>query len=221
MQIPPPFLRLPVELHLQIASCLDPKEDGSVLCLRLTTRYFYDTIAAPDHNTLLSIELTEWARQRSLYTCKFCVTGKDHLGLRQKSKFADAMLKGKTGINGSCRKNRFCADCGFEPRKPQLYQRGEARNVGGQPWVLCHRCGKLKKGREVLVAVCNDSCKVCHQTFGCSWPKGHARHCTTGLREDPPIVLRDDEHMNAPGVALDLGGFNYKSDDEYYSDSSS
>jgi hypothetical protein len=100
----PPLLRVPAELHLDIVSEFqESDEEGALATLyfRLSNRYFYNLIDKLTHDTLLFIEKTPWAVGRTLYTCKFCVR------LRCAATFAEAMLKGKTGINGGFRYKRF------------------------------------------------------------------------------------------------------------------
>ncbi|KAF1359041.1 hypothetical protein EJ07DRAFT_64580, partial [Lizonia empirigonia] len=61
----------------------------------------------PDHGTLLEIKKTDFARERSLYACKYCIR------LRHKYHFADSMLKKKYRREGASPHKRFCVDCGF------------------------------------------------------------------------------------------------------------
>jgi hypothetical protein len=55
--------------------------------------------------------------------------------LRPASKFADSMLRGKTGRNGQRRYLRFCADCGFEVWEKERYPPGTKVVVDGVIWV--------------------------------------------------------------------------------------
>ncbi|KAH7122838.1 hypothetical protein B0J11DRAFT_407795, partial [Dendryphion nanum] len=99
-----PILNLPAELHRQIISHLDGNEEFAVLNLRITNRYFHDTVPPPSHDTLLRLE--KRFNGTIGYAYKHC------LRLRPVSRFATTMLKGKTGLNGEHRSMRFCADCG-------------------------------------------------------------------------------------------------------------
>lgn len=171
LQDVPPLLRLPVELHQEIATYLLPVEDESILQLRRVNRYFFNTIAAPDHDTLLALEQTEFARTRRLYTCRYCIR------LRPKTAFGAAMLRGKRGINGTCRYLRFCVDCGFDTTKSQVYEKGTITIINGERWLWCYWCSKIKKGAEIGQPNCQDSCKACHSYHGCRWPTGTRKHC--------------------------------------------
>lgn len=163
----PPLLRLASELHLAIISFLpglkDAKDihDLALLQLRRTNRYFRSLVPPPTHDDLLSLELALF--KYSLYACKFC------LCLQSKTKFASAMLKGKTGANGTARNRRFCAECGFDTTMVGLSQRycpGTRACVNGSDWVWCKNCKFVKKWEEAK-SQCVGLCKECHDTLGC------------------------------------------------------
>ncbi|KAJ4380999.1 hypothetical protein N0V86_003346 [Didymella sp. IMI 355093] len=158
-----PLLRLSPELHLQIIAHLEEVDFMSVYKLRLSTKYFYNTISAPDPVHLLMLEDMQFSLEKSLYACKYC------LRLRPASKFAEKMLRGKTGRYGDHPCNRFCADCGFDTRKPQRYMRGTQQKVNGELWVRRIHCDEVKKGIEVGETACKEACKRCHDRYGCRW----------------------------------------------------
>ncbi|KAF2016317.1 hypothetical protein BU24DRAFT_199136 [Aaosphaeria arxii CBS 175.79] len=165
----PPLLRLPSELHLAIISFLPDLKDAkgehdlALLQLRRTNRYFRNLVPPPTHNDLLSLELA--LCKYSVYACKFC------LRLQPKTKFAYAMLKGKTGVNGKARDRRFCAECGFdttEVGQSQRYCPGTKACVNGVNWIWCKRCKIVKKGEEatsVCVGLCKECCR-CSLEYG-------------------------------------------------------
>jgi len=165
--LPPPLLRLPAELHLTIISFLPKlsdakdKHDLAILQLRQTNRYFHGLIPAPTHTDLLFLELVLY--QDSVYACKFC------LRLRPWTKFASAMLKGKTGLNGFSPEKRFCAECGFDAtliRHKERYNPGTRACVNGVDYVWCKQCKQVKQGDEAD-SVCSGLCKACYTSLGC------------------------------------------------------
>lgn len=179
----PPFLRLASELHLAIISFLpdlrDAKDedDLALLQLRRTNHYFRNLVPPPTHNDLLSLELALF--KDHVYACKFC------LCLQPMTKFASAMLKGKTGVNGKARDKRFCADCGFDTTvvgQSQRYCPGTRACVNGVDWVWCKHCKLVKKWEEAN-SMCVGLCKACYNTFGCrcSVQCGRPLHSATPL----------------------------------------
>jgi hypothetical protein len=69
---PPPFLRLPIKLHLEITSYFEVADDPAILHLAHVSRYFLQTIAEPDHQPLLRIEehpLARWANPQLFLAC--------------------------------------------------------------------------------------------------------------------------------------------------------
>jgi hypothetical protein len=190
----PPLLRLATELHLAIISFLPEfkdakdKDDLALLQLRRTNHYFRNLVPPPTHNDLLSLELA--LSKYSVYACKFC------LCLRPRTGFASAMLKGKTGVNGTARDRRFCADCGFDTTvaaKGQRYSPGARACVSGVDRIWCKHCKLVKNGEEAN-SVCVGLCKACFNTFGCwCWSKcGRPLDSTTPLR---PMALRPPQSV--------------------------
>jgi hypothetical protein len=176
----PPLLRLPAELHLNIVSEL--QESGeygafATLNLRLLNRYFYSLIDKPSHETLLSIEKTPWVIGRLVYTCRYCIR------LRCITKFADAMLKGKTGPNGGQPEKRFCADCGFAAVTSETrYSAGTMATVDGERWIWCVHCRQVKRGDQAgKKEWCGRSCKGCFEPVGCKY----FHPCKSAAKEDP------------------------------------
>ncbi|ORY11619.1 hypothetical protein BCR34DRAFT_564958 [Clohesyomyces aquaticus] len=164
----PYLLRLPVEIHRDITDLLsqDPFLLPSLIHLRLTNRYFHSLIPAPTHAQLLLMEQLPWARgsplraRPSLYACRYC------LRLRSSAHFADAMLKGRTGLNGKEPQKRFCVDCGLKSRAGDTrYSPGAEFVVGGERRVWCKICIEVKKGAEAVG--CTGCCKECHEKWVC------------------------------------------------------
>ena len=159
----PPILRLATELHLNIVSQLKDADEGGAFAarhLRLTNRHFYNIVEQATHSELLRVEQTEWAMERRLYACMYCIR------LRHASKFADTMLKGKTGRNGTQTYRRFCVDCGFAPPKGQTrYSAGTEVRVNGTRWVWCQRCKVVKSGDVAGKAGCFKLCETCFRTI--------------------------------------------------------
>lgn len=155
------LMRLPSEIHLKIIAYLSDLELIDIYRLRLSNKYFYNTISAPDHATLLVLEETHFAIEHSLYACKHC------LRLRHASKFADTSLRRKTCRYGDYAMKRFCTDCGFDTNQPQRYMRGTQVKVNGELWVRCVHCDKVKRGSEVEETACKEACKRCHDRWGC------------------------------------------------------
>jgi hypothetical protein len=190
----PPLLRLASELHLAIISYLPDlkdakdRDDLALLQLRRTNHYFRNLVPPPTHNDILSLESALF--KYSVYACKFC------LCLLPMTKFASAMLTGKTGVNGKARDRRFCADCGFDTTvvgQSQRYCPGTRACVSGVDWIWCKHC-KLVKNGEQANSVCVGLCKACYSTFGCrcSLECGRPPHSTTPLR---PRALRPPQSM--------------------------
>lgn len=191
----PPLLRLAPELHLAIISFLPGFKDANgdrdlaLLQLRRTNRYFRSLVPPPTHDDLLSLELA--LCKYSVYACKFC------LCLQPKTKFASAMLKGKTGINGGARDRRFCAECGFDTTvvgSSQRYCAGTRACVDGVNWVWCKRCNFVRKWEEAI-SVCVGLCKECYNTL-------HPR-ALTPLRSMLPEASSERRRLNASDTDSD------------------
>jgi len=126
--LPPPLLRLPIELHRDI---IDKLAFQDRVRLTLTCRYFLSIIKPPTYQDLLAVEISSWAVSSELYTCKFCIR------LRHLRRYADDMRKGKRARHGVDVNTRFCLDCGVEQH---LYPPGTTVTVMGQTHSLCMRC---------------------------------------------------------------------------------
>ncbi|KAF2105334.1 hypothetical protein BDV96DRAFT_509545, partial [Lophiotrema nucula] len=160
----PPFLRLPVEFHKDILDLIITHSPESLLTLRLTNRYFYTLIQPPAHTLLLAVEQTPFARTRALYTCRYCV------GLRPHFSFADAMLRGRTGLNGKESQKQFCADWGLKSVPGQTrYSPGTEVVVNGVRKVWCKACFGKREGEQAVG--CTGVCKGCHKK-GCCGCRG-------------------------------------------------
>jgi len=140
----PPFLRLPIELHLSIIDQLNTGNGPlACICLRLTNRYFYSAIPAADYTTLERIELSSPVRQKGLLACKYC------LRLRPMSAFAISMIW--RDVFGTKHRQRFCADCGFSrtstDQEDQCTPGTEVMMGGmnGPRWLWCTVWDKVRK----------------------------------------------------------------------------
>ncbi|EDU48489.1 F-box domain containing protein [Pyrenophora tritici-repentis Pt-1C-BFP] len=144
-----PILRLPVELHLEIANLLDL---GDNVRLASTDRYFRSIIPAPTHSEFLAAEECAWARSKQLYACKCCVN------FHTWEKFADNMRKGKWCRSGTHANERFCLKCGVNSA---LYARGTLLTICNRPHVLCSKCGSLtdQLGHHGMCAACSPDTK--------------------------------------------------------------
>lgn len=140
----PPFLRLPVELHLDIIIHLELHDRVS---LTLTNRYFRSIIPPPSHIDFLVAEVSTWATARHLYTCKGCVR------FRRYEEFADDMKKGKRCRSFAEANTRFCLKCGVDG----LYSPGTHLTICGRTHVLCRICGTLTDqiGGQGACAICS------------------------------------------------------------------
>lgn len=180
------LLRLPVELHLEIVKYISPPHDGSFLSLRLANRYFYRIIPAPDHETVLRIEKTAWAKQRSLYTCRHCPERDGSIGLRHRLEFRDDMINENSGGDhwkALSPSKRFCAECGFHLLKRSWWV-GKFIFVGGVAWIQCFHCGKVRKGVDVSERKkCMSYCGDCNGCWGSD----------SGRDEPSPVVSEGAE----------------------------
>jgi hypothetical protein len=217
----PPFLRLAPELHLAIMSYLpglkdaEDEDDLALLQLRRTNCYFRNLVPPPTHSDLLSLESALF--KGSVYACKFC------LCLQSKTKFASAMLKGKTGANGKARDRRFCAECGFDTTvvgQSQRYCPGTRAYVSGVDWIWCKHCKLVKKSEEAR-SVCVGLCKACCSTFGCwcSLKCGRPPNSTTPLHQKvltpPRSVLSGTSSRRISSNASDTDSYGDGETDKY------
>jgi hypothetical protein len=161
----PPLLRLPVELHDEITSYFhgdDEHDVLSLLCLRLTCRYFYDLIASPPHEILLRLE----KRFPNLgYACKYC------LRLRPESAFTDKMLANAPGHIRYCwdhmnRAKRFCTDCGSTNTERDRYARATEVIENGVVKNRCWTCNQLMDGDWSGAWICLGLCVWCWRKEG-------------------------------------------------------
>ncbi len=133
---PIPIMRLPVELHTAVSNHL-PFPDN--INLKMTSRYFWNTIDPLGHAELLHAEGSEYARLQNLFACKDC------LRLRYGTKFANKMTKRKRSVGGRDADMRFCVDCGISPKSGlAAYCRGNHVVVQRQVFVRCIECDKFR-----------------------------------------------------------------------------
>lgn len=161
----PPFLRLPLEIHLQITSYFEAAGDPAILQLARISRYFHHIIAAPDHQLVLKIEKHLDIRALKYLACRYC------LRLRKHCQFTDKILR-KTGLNGPHCNLRYCVDCGFTysrgPAGPH-YGPGTYVIAHGQAWGRCRIC-LSKKEAQVHLEACG-ICLDCHSLGHCHYSK--------------------------------------------------
>lgn len=126
--IPPPLLRLPVELHREIISNLELQDHALLSC---TSRYFAWLIKPPTFDEFLAAETKPWAISKNLYACKGCKRFQHLL------QFADDMRKAKRGRHGLDAHTRFCVKCGVDQH---WYPAGTEFTIMGEPYVVCMLC---------------------------------------------------------------------------------
>ncbi|PGH19077.1 hypothetical protein AJ79_00111 [Helicocarpus griseus UAMH5409] len=127
---------LPAEILHIIAQNLDA---FGLIRLRRTCRDFRESIPSPTHRELIDAERTEFGFQNDLYACRDC------LKLRPRAKFGDNMVKKKKAKFGYDAVNRWCVDCGINPRPgTNRYTAGNHIRILGETLVICMRCRKLR-----------------------------------------------------------------------------
>ncbi|KAJ5167550.1 uncharacterized protein N7482_006331 [Penicillium canariense] len=149
----PNFLHLPPELHVLIASFLPI---GDRLQFRLTCAYLYELITRPSHEELLLTESTDWARNRDVYACRYC------LRLRPAGLFADRMLRRRRGRSGRDSDKRFCIECGLQPREGTArYGPGAQLTIQGHFYVFCLSCRRFQPGAVDRLGRHTSECVEC------------------------------------------------------------
>ncbi|KAJ6059925.1 hypothetical protein N7444_002857 [Penicillium canescens] len=103
----PTICDIPTEILLIIAHHLDA---FSLIWLQRSCRLFREIIPSPTHLELIEAEITPFGNQNDLYACQDC------LRLRPRAKFADNMVKRKKAKWGCKATERWCVDCGINPR---------------------------------------------------------------------------------------------------------
>ena len=135
----PSLLYLPLELMLEIISCLSPT---SLAELRLTHTLFTSLISKADvQRSRLEWVETNYAypSPRSHYACYTC------LRLLPTHNFCDDSKTGMKSTGGRFMQKRFCLDCGVEKN---LYPKGAPVPIGGRYRSPCQHCGHFFFGRE-------------------------------------------------------------------------
>ncbi|KLJ11827.1 hypothetical protein EMPG_13029 [Blastomyces silverae] len=139
---------LPAEILHIIAQDLDV---SSLIRLRSSCRDLRESIPSPTHRELLKVERTKFGTQNDLYACRDC------LRLRPRAKFADKMVEKRKGKGGSYRGNRWCLDCGINPRPgTNRYNPGNLIMIQGEPYAICLKCRTFRHG-----ALIDGRCNVC------------------------------------------------------------
>lgn len=136
MSQPTTIRDLPTEILHMIAYYLDA---FSLIWLQRSCRLFRDLIPSPTHLALIEAEVTEFGYQNDLYACRDC------LRLRPRAKFGDNMVKKKKAKWMDKRWNRWCVDCGINPRPgTNRYNAGNLIVILGEPYVICPRCRQFR-----------------------------------------------------------------------------
>ncbi|KAJ5614582.1 hypothetical protein N7528_008236 [Penicillium herquei] len=129
---------LPTEILLIVAHHLDA---FSLIWLQRSCQLFRGIIPSPTHLDIIEAETTQFGTENDLYACQDC------LRLRPRTKFADNMVKRKKAKGGHNAKERWCVDCGINPRPgTNRYTAGNIITVLGEPYVICLRCRKFREG---------------------------------------------------------------------------
>ncbi|PGG95186.1 hypothetical protein GX51_08308 [Blastomyces parvus] len=132
------ILDLPTEILHLIGQDLDT---FSLIRLRSSCRGLRESMPSPTHRQLLEAECTEFGTQNDLYACKDC------LRLRPRAKFGDKMVVKKRRKGEYTAADRFCVDCGINPRPGTTrYNRGDQIMIQKKPHGTCLRCRKFKPG---------------------------------------------------------------------------
>jgi hypothetical protein len=154
MSQPTTIRDLPTEILHIIAYHLDA---FSLIWLQRSCRLFRELIPSPTHLELIEAEVTEFGTQNDLYTCRDC------LRLRPRAKFADNMVKRKKAKWMENRWDRWCVDCGINPRPgTNRYTAGNLIVILGEPYVICLVCREFRaaaseNGKPLTV------CQVCRR----------------------------------------------------------
>lgn len=129
---------LPTEILLIIAHHLDA---FSLIWLQRSCQLFRGIIPSPTHLEIIEAETTQFGTENDLYACQDC------LRLRPRAKFADNMVKRKKAKWGYNATERWCVDCGINPRPgTNRYTAGNIITVLGEPYVICLECREFRKG---------------------------------------------------------------------------
>lgn len=136
--MPVSFLQLPPEIHLLVVDLLFFRDK---IRLKLTCAYFCDLIPHLRHEELLAAETSDYALDRDLYACRYC------LRLLPASRFADRMLRKRRGRYGRDVDRRFCIECGLKPRDGAArYGPGAEVTIAGVFYVFCISCKSFQRG---------------------------------------------------------------------------
>ncbi|KAJ5479400.1 hypothetical protein N7530_004909 [Penicillium desertorum] len=145
---------LPTEILLIIAHHLDA---FSLIWLQRSCQLFRGMIPSPTHLELMEAETTQFGFQNDLYACRDC------LRLRPRAKFADKMVKRKKGKMGVNATERWCVDCGLNPRPgTNRYTAGNIITILEESYVICLDCRNFREaasenGQPLAV------CQVCRR----------------------------------------------------------
>lgn len=188
---------LPTEILLIIAHHLDA---FSLIWLQRSCQLFRGTIPSPSHLELMEAEITQFGFQNDLYACLDC------LRLRPRAKFADNMVKRKKAKLRYNAKQRWCVDCGLNPRPgTNRYTVGNIITILEKPYVICLECREFREGASEIgksLAVC----RVCRRSTKAIEERAEAerrarRRETWGSDSDsdeiiPPSPTPSEKYMN-------------------------
>lgn len=143
---------LPTEILYMITYHLDA---FSLIWLQRSCRAFRTSIPRPTHAKLIEAETAEFGLHNNLYACRDC------LRLRPRAKFGDKMIKREKAKWGFDVRDRWCVDCGINPRPgTNRYTTGNHIGIQGKHYVIYLRCrtfraGALENGKPLSV------CQIC------------------------------------------------------------
>lgn len=153
-----PLLRLPPEIHLIILRFVFFRDR---IHLKQTCQYFNDLIPPLSHAELLAAETSDYAQDRDLYTCRYC------LRLLPASMFAHKMLQSRRAKHGRDVDRRFCVECGLKPRDGTArYGPGAQITMQGTVYVICLLCKQFRRGALDGLGKQTSYCESCRPASG-------------------------------------------------------
>lgn len=153
-----PLLQLPPEIHLLILHHLFFRHR---LHLKQTCCYFHDLVPPLSHTELLAAETSDYALDRDLYTCRYC------LRLLPASMFARKMLQSRRAKYGRNVDRRFCVECGLKPRDGTArYGPGAQITMQGTFYVICIICKEFRQGALDRLGKQTSHCESCCMAQG-------------------------------------------------------
>ncbi|KAJ6118813.1 hypothetical protein N7471_013433 [Penicillium samsonianum] len=134
-----------------------PTEIILLIWLRRSCWAIRKSIPSPTHAKLIEAETDDFGRQNNLYACRDC------LRLRPRAKFGDKMIKKEKSKWGRDARDRWCVDCGIDPRPgTNRYTAGNHIEIFGEHNVICLRCRKFQAG-ALENGIPLSVCQVCQR----------------------------------------------------------